>query len=447
MPPSAASLAFVMLREASAQQQALSWAVVIPMMVAFVALVALAACLSALEMSLFALRERGVASLPHSMPEEKERLRQILRDPVALLPEVLLLGCFANLVLAAICLWFALEPLALLGWNPWVSAPLLLGLSLLAVEILPNALALRAPERVLIRTLPWFRGVRLLLAPLCAPLRYWSEGLVKFFTPKKVKPRQNLDAEEIVTLIDVREEQGVITSDEAALLQSMVGLHVLAAKDAMTPRVDLPLMPHDASDDEALNMLETTRHSHVAVFDAKQDAIAYLVGVQEWKLGGRPHWSTLTRLPEFIPEVMPVFEALREHLKDDATAVVVVDEYGGFEGLLTRANIVELLLAKAAPAPTSSAGLQAIGPDRYLVSGTTRLDELERELEIEFDAEGVDTIGGLVLNAFGYPPKPGEHISIAGLDIKVKRTARSRIQQLELHVKESSAPSGGEVAS
>ncbi|RBP45250.1 CBS domain containing-hemolysin-like protein [Roseimicrobium gellanilyticum] len=433
---SAIGFALVVLHD-SPVQPSINWPLVIPMLVAYVALLALAAVLSALEMSLFALRERGVAALPTTMPKEKEHLREILRDPTALLPEALLLGCLANLVLATICLWFAVEPLQQLGWNPWISAPILLGASLLAAELLPNALAIRSPEKVLLRTLPWFRGIRWILVPLCAPLRIWTEAAVRFFTPKKMKPRQNLDAEEIVTLIDMRHEQDAITGDEATLLKSMVGLHQLAAKDAMTPRVDLPLMPHDAEDDEASNMLETTRHQFVAVFDAKRDAIAYVVPVQQWKLSGRPHWSTLTQVPEFVPESLPLLEAMREHLKDDATAVVVVDEYGGFEGLLTRANVVEQILAKVAPAPTSSAGLQSIGPDRYLVSGTTRLDELERELELEFNAEGVDTIGGLVLNAFGYPPKPGEHITVAGVHIKVKRTARARIQQLELHVLET----------
>lgn len=442
MPATPASLAYVVLHDAPVQTD-LHLPLLISVLVVYVILVALAACLSALEMSLFALRERGVAALPQSMPAEKERLREILRDPVALLPEVLLLGCLANLLLAAICLWLAIEPLQQLGWNPWLSAPVLLGASLMVAELVPNAMAMRSPESVLMHTLPWFRGMRWFLVPLCAPLRIWSEGLVRFFTPKKLKPRQNLEAEEIVTLIDMRQEQGAITADEAALLQAMVGLHGLTAKDAMAPRVDLPLMPHDARDDEALNMLETTRHPFVAVFDAKQDAIAYLVNVQEWKLKGRPHWSTLTQIPTFVPEVMPVLEALREHLAADGTAVVVVDEYGGFEGMLTRANVIELLLAKAAPAPTSAAGLQSIGPDRYLATGTTRVDELERELEVEFDAEGVDTIGGLVLNAFGYPPKPGERITIAGVEFKVKRTTRSRIQQLELHVLERDQPEVG----
>jgi putative hemolysin len=71
------------------------------------------------------------------------------------------------------------------------------------------------------------------------------------------------------------------------------------------------------------------------------------------------------------------------------------------------------------------------------VAGNTRLDEIERDLEMSFDEEGVDTIGGLVMNHFGYPPKPGETLTIGTLDIKVKRTTRTRVQQLELRVIES----------
>jgi CBS domain containing-hemolysin-like protein len=145
----------------------------------------------------------------------------------------------------------------------------------------------------------------------------------------------------------------------------------------------------------------------------------------------------MTTAPVFIPETFGLLEAWREHLHDDSRAVVAVDEYGGFEGLLTRGNIVSLVLAKAAPAQNAVSSIQPIGPNRYLVAGGTRLDEIERDLEMSFDAEGVDTIGGLVMNHFGYPPKPGERLTIGTLDIRVKRTTRARVQQLELRVTET----------
>ena len=120
---------------------------------------------------------------------------------------------------------------------------------------------------------------------------------------------------------------------------------------------------------------------------------------------------------------------------------MVVDEYGGFEGMLSRVGLTGRLLAKAAPAPDSSTTIQPAGQNLYLVDGSTRLEELERELEFTLEAEGVDTIGGLVMNHFGYPPKPGETLTIGGLHIKVKRTSRARVQQLELRVTEEDVAS------
>jgi CBS domain containing-hemolysin-like protein len=312
----------------------------------------------------------------------------------------------------------------------------LFGGGLVLAELIPNAFALHAPERILRCTLPVFVILKRIAAPFASALRGVSERLVASLTPRRLQPRKAMLAEEVETLIDMREEQGGITADEAALLHGIVGLHGLIAKDALTPRVDLPLMPHDARDDEAVDMLETARHRFVVVFDETADAIAWLLDVEHWKLAGRPHWSTMTTTPVFIPETFGLLEAWREHLHDDSCAVVAVDEYGGFEGLLTRGNIVSLVLAKAAPAQNAVSSIQPIGPGRYLVSGGTRLDEIERDLEMSFDAEGVDTIGGFVMNHFGYPPKPGEKLTIGTLDIKVKRTTRARVQQLELRVME-----------
>ena len=400
---------------------------------AFVLLLFVAACFSAIETALQALRGKGVGKVTHS---------ELRRDHTTVLSEVLFLGGVTNLLLAAAGLWLVWYLRSSLGWNPWCSAFILVGSGLVLVDLLPNACALRAPDRTLRGTLPVFAIFRRLISPFASGLRGFSEHLVTFFTPKRLKPRKAMLAEEVETLISMREEQGGITADEAALLQGIINLQGLIAKDAMTPRVDLPLMPHDARDDEAVNMLETARHRFVVVFDEKADAIAWLLDVERWKLAGRPHWSTVTTAPSFIPETFGLLDAWREHLHDDSSAIIAVDEYGGFEGLLTRANVVSRLLAKAAPAPNASPGIQPLGQDRYLVAGSTRLDEIERELELNLDAEGVDTIGGLVMNHFGYPPKPGEKLTIGGLDIKVKRTNRARVQQLELHVLEPSMEDG-----
>lgn len=402
------------------------------LIIVFLALLLLAANFSALETVLFALeRQAGSA-----------KINPLLRDPRARLHEVLLLGGGANLLLAALGLHFTLGPLLGLGWNPWLAGSVIFGFVLLIVEIIPKAFALHAPERTLFWTLPPLRALQVVFAPVAKSLLRITESLLSTFTPKRFKPKVALDIEEVRTLIELREEQGVITGDDSIVLQEILKLDGLRVKDCMTPRVDLPLMPHDASDEEAARMLEAARVRFVLVFDEKADAIIHVVDTEAWRLAQRPAWQRLAEPPVLVPETMPVLEALGAHLTGAASAVVIVDEYGGFEGLLAHGNIVERLIGKAAPAPSSERAIQSLSEGRWLVNGSTRLDEVNRELEIELDAEGVETLSGLVFSRFGYLPKPGERLELDGVTIKVKRTARNRVTQLEVRVAQTNDEGG-----
>jgi len=164
-----------------------------------------------------------------------------------------------------------------------------------------------------------------------------------------------------------------------------------------------------------------------------------VIDVDAWRMAGRPAWQTIEQDPVFVPGTMPVLDALRDLLSREGSAVVIVDEYGGLEGMLPRRNLVERLLGKVAPSQTTESNIQSFSNGHYLVSGATRVDEVERELDVSLDAEGIDTISGLVFNRIGYLPKPGETHEIGPLVVKVKRIARNRIQQLEIFVKDQAA--------
>lgn len=400
------------------------------LLVLFVALLAAAAGFSALETALSLLRKTPAEGAAHGPTD-------VSLNPVARLNETLLFGAVANLFLTAIGLYFVTGPLQVRGLNPWLGAALVFGLGLLAVEILPKTFALRSPARALRLTLPLLLVSRRLFSPLAARLTQASDALVNRLSPKRLKPRVGLALEEIETLIEMREEQGAIGADDATVLREIVSLNSQTVRDCMTPRVDLPLMPHDADDEDAEQMLLSARFRHVPVFDERADAITGLVDTDTWRLAGHPAWQTLARPPVFVPETMPALDALRRHLPDGASVVVIVDEYGGFEGTLTRRNLVERLLGKIAPTRTTETAVQPIGHGRYLISGMARVEEVNHELDTSLEAEGIDTIGGLVFNRLGYLPKPGERVDMDGLSIKVKRTARNRILQIEVRLPEN----------
>jgi len=399
------------------------------LIIAFVLLLFLAANFSALEAALTLLREMRP-------PGSGAMRSEVARNPVPFLHESLLLGAKVNLLLAALGLYFVTGPLPKLGLHPGMGALLIFGLGLFVVEILPKAWAVRAPERAIRWTLPPLLFLRPMAAPLMGFLTRTNDAIMNGLKLRRFKPRRGFTAEEIETLIEMREEQGAIDAEDATVLREILNLHTLSVKDCMTPRVDLPLMPHDASGAEAEQMLETARSRHVPVFDERADAITAIIDIDAWRMAGRPAWQTMETAPVFVPETMPALDALRSYLRKEGSAVVIVDEYGGLEGLLPRRNLIERLFGKVAPSQTTEAAILAFTDGRYVVSGSARVDEVERELDISLDAEGIDTISGLVFNRIGYLPKPGETHEIGPIVVRVRRIARNRIQQLEITVKD-----------
>jgi magnesium and cobalt transporter len=111
---------------------------------------------------------------------------------------------------------------------------------------------------------------------------------------------------------------------------------------------------------------------------------------------------------------------------------IVVDEFGGTEGIITMEGIVEEILSDAVPRDGSEFYIEPLGSGKFLVSGNARLDDLSEHLGFRIDAEGIDTIGGFVFTRLGYVPASGTKLEIPGLAITVRRAARKRIEEVLL---------------
>ncbi|MDB6072837.1 MAG: hypothetical protein JWO89_477, partial [Verrucomicrobiaceae bacterium] len=100
--------------------------------------------------------------------------------------------------------------------------------------------------------------------------------------------------------------------------------------------------------------------------------------------------------------------------------------------MVTQEEIVDWLLYDAAPWQGDSNELREESPGRYIADGSARVDHIADMMDLEIDTGGIDTIGGLVFNTLGYLPKPGERVKLDGVEIKVRRVSRRRVQQVEL---------------
>jgi putative hemolysin len=410
----------------------------------FFSLLALLAVVSALETAIHTVRELEGTGL--NMGEEREedsglvrRLRKIRQNPFAQLQQTLLLSAALNLALALLGLYLVTGPLRGMGWNVWLLAPVLFGGTVLLGDALPKLYARRRAPALLVIGSRLLLPVRLLLDPLARLAERAADAVLRRLVPSGLKVRSGMTREEFETLVEMRQEQRVVTADEAAMIQEVLDLEALNVRDAMVPRVDLPLAFSGRSEAAMTAMLETAASRFVVVHGETPDVVEGVVDTLAWKLEGRPPWREMLRPAVFVPETLPLLDALNRHLGEASSVVLVVDEYGGLEGLVSQDEIADWLLHEAAPWLGEDAEIRELEPGRFLLDGGARLDHILDELGVSLapeEAEGIDTVGGLVFKLLGHVPKPGERLLIGEVQLKVRRMARARVKQVEMRVPE-----------
>lgn len=407
-------------------------------------LVLLLAVVSAVETAIHSVREVDGAGGGTPTDEAREsgldrRLRKIRQDPFAQLQQTLLLSAALNLALALLGLYAVTGPLRALGWNPWVVAPLGFGLTVLFGDALPKLFAVRRAQDLLVLGNRLLLPVRMVVDPLARWAERLADLVLRRFVPRGVKVRSGMTRDEFETLIEMRVEQRVLTADEAAMIQEVLDLEALNVRDAMVPRVDVPLAFSGRDESGVQAALESAAGRFVVVHGDTPDVVEGVVDTLAWKLEGRPPYQEMLRPPVFVPETMPLLDALEKHLGKPSAAVLVVDEYGGLEGLVSQEEIADWLLHEAAPWLGEEAEIRELAPGRWLLDGGARLDHIEDVTGAGLTpdgAEGIDTIGGLVFKLIGHVPKPGERVSVGEATLKVRKMARARVKQLEMRLTE-----------
>lgn len=407
----------------------------------FVSMLLLLAVVSALETAIHSVRDLdGTGGADSAVGPESSlgrRLRKIRENPFAQLQQTLLLSAALNLALALLGLYLASAPLRELGWHPWLSGALLLGLVVLVGDALPKLYAARHAPELLVIGSRLLLPVRLLLDPLCKLAEAFAEGVLRRLTPRRVRARAGLTRGEFETLVEIREEQGVLAPEEAAMIREVIDLEELNVRDAMVPRMDLPLAPAGGTEEEVAAALESAAGRFVVVHGETPDSVEGVVDALAWKLEGRPPWRQMLRPAVYVPKTLPLLDALDRHLKDETAAVLVVDEYGGLEGLVSQEEIADWLLHEAAPWLGEDAEIRELEPGRWLLDGGARLDHIAGTLGVNLaleGAEGIDTVGGLVFKLLGHVPKAGERLAVGEASLKVRRMARARVKQVEMRL-------------
>src|SRR5207249_6665911 len=260
----------------------------------------------------------------------------------------------------------------------------------------PKLIALASPYRLsTIGAFTLQTSVRL-LDRVGRALERVSTVIVDLLTPVRLRTRARLSDEELETLVENGEEEGTLHQAEGEMIQEIIKMGDKTAKDCMTPRVETFALADDLTNEQAIAQLKEKRYRRVPVYADTPDNVVGIIDVKLFLLDSSEHYTESLLAPSFVPETMHALDLLKLFLTHPQSLAIVVDEFGGTEGIITMSDIVEEILSGAAP-PRGEVDLyiEPLEDGKFLVSGHARLDDLHEHLGFELEADGIDTIGGL----------------------------------------------------
>ncbi len=384
------------------------------------------ALFSATETALFSLNPILIHRIARRRPKAAREIESLLARPTRPLSTILIGNTFVNI--AAANLGYVVADRFFPGHGEAIAIPVMTVLIIIFGDVVPKRVAIRHAEPLSIRLIPFIRFFLVATTPFRWLLNRVTRSFEKYFE----KRHNPMSADHLRTLVDVGEQEGVLNTEESAMIDGIIRLEKIQARDVMTPRVDIAGL--DLEDDPATwaATLRKTGARYVAAYRGSLDHIDGFIDTPQYLLVETPNLKESLRPHFYVPDTMPLDNLLTLFQHERIPLAVVIDEYGGTAGLITRDDILEEILPDMGAEPGAPAAIKSLGASRWLVDGSTSLEDINDELDLELTSDGADRISGWVTEKAEHLPRTGEVIIAQGCKVTVGEVKRHRIRSVIL---------------
>ncbi|MGH8252145.1 MAG: HlyC/CorC family transporter [Steroidobacteraceae bacterium] len=280
-------------------------------------------------------------------------------------------------------------------------------------------------------------------------------------TERRRKPRDWLrrltrdgprDRAELVEMLRAATRGGVLDADAMAMFQGVLRVSDLQVRDIMVPRSQMVVLERDAGPQRLLPAVIESGHSRFPVIGDDRDQVIGILLAKDllryYAEGATAAFDIreVLRPAAFVPESKRLNVLLKEFRASRNHMAIVVDEYGGVSGLVTIEDVIEEIVGEIADEYDTDEDqtIRQDGERQFVVQALTRVQEFNDYFSTRFSDEEYDTIGGLVMHQFGRLPRRGEAVTMDGLEFKVLRADRRRVDQLRVTTAEPVTARPGE---
>jgi putative hemolysin len=384
------------------------------------------------------LRFTGDAGLPRLIEREGRQTKRLefWKDRWALLCKTARLLLTLTAIATFIFFYLALQHCEI-----WFIAIALFFLSLfymLIARVIPYVLSESYADRISLAALPFIGTLTLIMYGFVWPLQFIEDRLLHHAMSTSDEEDRPSPEDEIKSLIEETDEED-LEEEEREIIRSVFEFGDTVTREIMTPRIDISGLKDTLTVDECIDQVKESRHSRFPVFHENVDDVIGRIHVKDLLrlcAGGKDKTpiSQLVKKIDFVPETMPINDLMQLMKKNHAQMVLVVDEYGGTEGLVTMEDIIEELVGEIEDEYDLKEKELHCRPDgSVMVQARMPIYDLNEELGIRIpESDEYDSLGGYVVSEFGHIPAPGETLESAGYILRIHSATRRQIQVIHM---------------
>jgi putative hemolysin len=379
------------------------------------------------ETALFSLSKWQVRQLAQREQRVGSIVAHLLSEPQDLLATMVLGNTFASAAMLAPAFWMALH-------ERWPPLPTFIGLFVLVLfgcEVLPKTLAVRRPEQWSLRVARPLLFLDKFALPFRRTARKINAAILAAIVPESVKSPAGASDEEYRELLELGFQQGTLAESEKEIILHIISLDRRAVREVMRPRSQMACIPDDLSLEEMIATARRYKHRRLPIYDETPDTIVGILNTRALLLDPQIDLADAIEFPSFVPESMNLLVLLKSLQRQQRGMAIVLDEFGGTAGMVTTEDIFEEMIGKIrAEIDAEGFVMEKLGPGRWRVNGTMRLDDFRREYPVLGGVSGAETMGGLLTMLLDVVPNTGESAVFRGLKLTAQVADERRVREL-----------------
>lgn len=313
-------------------------------------------------------------------------------------------------------------------------------LTLVLGELVPKRIALQNAEKVAMFAIKIILFISKLTKPFVWFLSFSTNLIMKIFGFKNEGVEEQISREEIRSLIEIGEENGAINEAERDMIDGIIEFDDTTAKMIMTPRTETFLLDVNENLKDCINKILEENFSRIPIYEDEIDNIIGILHMKDLfasiieKGIDNVNIRDLIKEPCFFIETQSIDELFKKLKEKKSYMAILIDEYGGFSGIVTMEDIIEEVMGEILDEYDDSVDFEKLDDNNYIISGLMNLSDLNDYLDIELESEDADTIAGFFIEKLGEIPTDTKNCEVVSGNVKLKllKLDDKRIDKIQL---------------